>query len=432
MRRLTALALMAPLLLAGCQASAQRAGVAAGGLDAASRTPRAYDPSSVLVRWKSGAAAGAISQGTAKLGLTTGRRVEPLGMAALSVGRGQTVSGAIASLRASGLVESAEPNWIMKLPARRSAAPKRLSAAFGALGTGSYLEGARNWGQAKIGMGQVWPTFQGAATTVVAVLDTGVDLNHPDLRPALVPGFSTFVEGGPQDYEGHGTHVSGIIAGQGLGDPGVRGVAPGCRIMPVKVMGPRGREGKVENVVAGIVWAVDHGATVINMSLGDEGTSSLLRAAVRYAQAHDVLVVAASGNFDADKHASTNTMNYPACYPGVMAVGATDEADALADFSFWGPWLSVTAPGVEIHSSVPGDGSADAKALGDYMSEQGTSMASPFVAGLAGLVRAKFPGLKAEAVKARIEASCKDLGDPGYDPHFGHGRIDAARALAGQ
>ena len=424
-RRHAALLLLTALTtaLTACRGPAAF-GVAPGAaLEALARRPDGYDAGSVLVKWKPGAAGDQVRAAQAKLGLAARRDFPALGAAAMALPSGAGVAGTIASLKRTGLVAWAEPNWVLKLPGRKARA-QDLSIL-------PVVGSPRTWGQEKIGAHQVWPAFRGSAKVVVAVVDTGVDLDHPDLRPVLVPGYTTFAESGPQDYEGHGTHVAGIVAGQGLGDPGVRGVAPGCRIMPVKVMGPRGREGRVENVVAGLMWAVDHGATVVNMSLGDEGTSALLREAVQYAQARDVVVVAASGNFDETRHASTNTMNYPAAYPGVIAVGATDETDALADFSFWGPWLSVTAPGVDIHSSVPGDGSPDAREYGDYMAEQGTSMAAPFVAGVAALVRARFPTLTAAQVKSRLEATAHDLGDPGYDPKFGHGRIDARRAVLG-
>lgn len=427
MRHAVAAAILLATLATGltaCQAPGTAAFATAATTQAQARRPGGYDPGSVLVRWQAGAGEAQIRAATAKLGLRTRRAFAGLGAASLALPAGAGVEATLAALRRSGVVASAEPNWIMRLPA-----PKAKAARVQGLALDPLMGAQRSWGQAKIGVDQVWPRFRGSSKVVVAVVDTGVDLDHPDLRPVLVPGYSTFAEAGPRDYEGHGTHVAGIVAGQGLGDPGVRGVAPGVRVMPVKVMGPKGREGRVENVVDGLIWAVDHGAKVVNMSLGDEGTSALLRDAVRYAQARDVLVVAASGNFEEGRHATTNTMNYPAAYPGVMAVGATDDQDALADFSFWGQWLSVTAPGVDIHSSVPGDGGLDDAEHGAYMAEQGTSMAAPFVAGLAALVRSQHPELTAAQVKQRIEASAKDLGDPGWDPKFGHGRIDARKAL---
>ncbi len=169
-----------------------------------------------------------------------------------------------------------------------------------------------------------------------------------------------------------------------------------------------------------------------NLSLGDEGGSRILAEAVRYALDHDVVVVAAAGNFDPERHKTTHTMDYPAAYPGVIAVGASEKDDTLADFSFWGSWVSVVAPGVGVYSTVPTDGSPEELETGRYESEDGTSMASPYVAGVAALVRSLHPELSASQVKARIEATAVDLGDPGYDAHFGHGRVDAYRAVSGR
>ncbi|MEB3197554.1 MAG: S8 family serine peptidase [Candidatus Sericytochromatia bacterium] len=385
-------------------------------------TPRGQaDPLSAIVRWKPGTSPNAVHTTLGGLRLTLRRHLPALNASSVSWSSG---AGPSAGLMASGLVAAIEPNHIWRLSPRR-AAPRALGFSLKQAEDPGYAQ--RHWGQTRIGADRLWSQYRGAPRTLVAVIDTGIDLQHPDLRGALVPGFTTFAESSPQDYEGHGTHVAGIIAGQGSGQPGVRGVAPDCRIMPIKVMGPRGREGRVENVVAGIIWAVDHGAQVLNMSLGDEGTSPLLRDAIRYARERDVVVVAASGNFEEGRHASTNTMNYPAALPGVIAVGAVDDRENLADFSFWGHWLSVTAPGVDIHSSVPADGDE----RGAYMSEQGTSMAAPFVAGVAALVRSRHPDWNAAQVQTRLEKTAHDLGAPGYDPRFGHGRLDAYRAVLG-
>ncbi len=419
------LSLLAGTSLAACKAPGTAGFSTSAITQAQSRRPAGYDAGSVLVKWKAGAGDAQIRSLTGGLGLRTRRSFAGLGAASLTLPAGASVESTLGSLRRSGLIAHAEPNWTLRL------APRAQAVRAAEIQIDPIMGAQRQWGQTKIGCDKVWLSLRGSSKVVVAVIDTGVDLDHPDLRPVLVPGYTTFAEAGPQDYEGHGTHVAGIVAGQGLGDPGVRGVAPGVRVMPVKVMGPRGREGQVENVVDGLIWAVDHGAKVVNMSLGDEGTSALLREAVLYAQARDVLVVAASGNFEEGRHHSRNTMNYPAAYPGVMAVGATDERDQLAEFSFWGQWLSVTAPGVDIHSSVPGDGSLDAAELGEYQTEQGTSMAAPFAAGVAALVRSRFPTLSAAQVKQRIEASAQDLGEPGWDAKFGHGRIDALRAVSG-
>ncbi|MDB5100225.1 MAG: peptidase [Cyanobacteria bacterium RYN_339] len=375
----------------------------------------AYDPGRVVVRFKKAAAATGAASLASRLGLRTLGAIPALDAAVLAVPTGKTVTSVLGSLRGAAEVAYAEPDYIV-----------RASGANGpVVDPAIHIDPdlSTQWGLDKVHAPQAWQVTRGSADVVVAVLDTGVDLEHPDLRANLVPGITYWPEqGAPMDYHGHGTHVAGIIAAKLGNTEGGAGVAPGCKIMPIKVMGPKGPEGKVEFVAAGLVWAADHGAKIANMSLGDEGTSTLLRDAVAYALSKDVVIVAASGNFDPEKHSTTNTLDYPAGYPGVMAVGATDSDDQLADFSFWGSWLSVVAPGVEIYSTVPGNA---------YRGEDGTSMASPFVAGVAALVRSRFPRLSGVEVKRRIENTAKDLGNPGADDHFGHGRIDAAAAVAG-
>ncbi|MEB3283671.1 MAG: S8 family peptidase [Candidatus Sericytochromatia bacterium] len=422
-KRVAAL-LSAVLVTAACHASPLWAGRPDVTPRGQTQQPRRVDPHSAIVRWKANSLLTSRQKALGGLRLATRRQFPALNATSVALSAEQAPSNIAGKLMATGLVDSIEPNGIWQLPARR---PSVRSLSLRIRNEAPPDDPARAWGQKKIGLEAVWPFVRGDRKVVVAVIDTGVDLNHPDLRGALVPGYSTFDEPGPQDYQGHGTHVTGIIVGQNQGRPGVRGVAPGCRVMPVKVMGPRGREGRVENVVAGLLWAVDHGATIVNMSLGDEGTSALLRDAVRYAQEKDVLVVAASGNFEEGRHRSANTMNYPAAFPGVMAVGATSDDDQRADFSFYGHWMSIAAPGVEIYSSIPAQGNES----GAYEYEQGTSMAAPFVSGVAALLRSRFPQWTARQVQQRLEKTAQDFGPSGFDEEYGHGRIDAQRALLG-
>lgn len=426
LRPLSAL-VAASLLLAGCGAlplaSRGRLPVVAS----AQTRQAASDPTRVVVGLKA-ASRGHGASLAARYGMATAQSLPALNAAVLTVPAGKTAASLMGTLRADADVAYAEPDYLVHL---NDPAPKPVKTrAWRALEALADPQMADQWGLAHVHAPQAWAITPGSPNVVIAVLDTGADLDHPDLRGNLVPGMTCFPsQGGPIDFEGHGSHVSGIIAGQLGNGVGIAGVAPGCKIMPVKVMGPTGPDGKVENVAAGLVWAVDHGASIINMSLGDVGTSTLLRDAVAYARSKDVVLVAASGNTD-DHITDPHTMDYPAGYQGVMAVGAIDDEDHLADFSFWGSWLSVVAPGVNILSTVPGDEGMDA-GEGNYQVEDGTSMASPCVAGVAALVRSRFPGLSADQVRARIERTAVDLGDPGYDDHFGHGRVDALAAISG-
>lgn len=269
------------------------------------------------------------------------------------------------------------------------------------------------WGLTAVRAPQVWPTAS-ARGQVVAVIDSGVDLDHPDLAGVLLPGYDV-VDGDTvaDDVNGHGTHVAGIVgavAGNGVGGAGV---AQGVRVLPVRVLGRDGG-GSGADVAAGIRWAVDRGATVLNLSLGSPDDSSLLSNAVSYALDKGVTVVAAAGN-----EGSAAPM-WPAAQPGVLAVGAVAEDGTLATFSNRGPHVSLVAPGVGIVSTLPG---------GQYGSMSGTSMATPFVAGAAAVLRTSSTPSE---VAQRLTSTAVDAGPPGRDDSYGHGRLDLfAAATAG-
>jgi subtilisin family serine protease len=181
----------------------------------------------------------------------------------------------------------------------------------------------------------------------------------------------------------------------------------------VKVLDDTGA-GSTYGVAQGIIWAADHGAKVINLSLGNYADANFLHDAIRYAFDKDVIIVAASGNDN------TSQPGYPAAYPEVLAVAATDENKNRASFSNYGDYIDVAAPGVGIASTYPGN---------QYAALSGTSMASPHVAALAALIRSVNPTLKNTEVMDIIRQTAEDLGPPGKDPYFGYGQIDVAKAL---
>lgn len=302
------------------------------------------------------------------------------------------------------------------------------------------------WGLEAIHAGQAWERTMGSPDVIVAVVDTGVDLSHPDLRNRLVGGFSFVNEvsgasgepgddtitpvanEGPIDDNGHGTHVAGIIAAQADNGEGIAGVAPNCRIMPVKVLAfnTRGFDG---DVAAGIVYAVDHGARIVNMSLGGEGGSRTLERAVQYANAHGVLVVSAMGNDAEDPARNYGTnLNYPAAYSGVLAVAALDPQGGVASYSNRGRWVGVAAPGSGILSTTPTYEVYDPLAPG-YDRLSGTSMATPFVSGVAALVMSAQPHLSGSDVKRILQATARDILFPGFDFSTGSGLVDAFAAV---
>jgi len=271
-----------------------------------------------------------------------------------------------------------------------------------------------------IRMPQAWEITTGSDAMVTAVLDTGADLDHPDLASRLVPGVDTVDgDGVPADEHGHGTAVAGILGAATGNGEGIAGATWRGGVMPVRVLGADGT-GSDSDIAAGIVAAVDRGARILNLSLGGPGDGAVLRDAVEYAVERGVLVVAAAGN------ESTDEPSYPAAYPGVLAVAATDwEGD-----TFWatnrGDWIDLAAPGASIAVTRLAAGPAHAYAAGD-----GTSFASPLVAGAAALVWAAHPGLPASAVAARLTASAADAGPAGIDPVYGHGLLDVAAAVRG-
>ncbi len=273
------------------------------------------------------------------------------------------------------------------------------------------------WGPEKIHAPAAWDLSTGTSDVVVAIVDTGVDLNHPDLNDKIVPGWD-FVGDDPyaQDDHGHGSHVAGIAAAETDNGLGVAGISWGARIMPIKVLDKNG-DGYYSNVAKGVRYACNHGAQIINLSLGGSTASSTLQHAVEDVYQNGCLMVAAAGN-------DANNVDYPAGFPEVMAVAATDQDDSRASFSDYGPEIDVAAPGVGIYSTVwnPPD-------VHTYSWKQGTSMAAPFVAGEAALIWSLCPEFTNVEVRSIIQSTATDRGAPGWDRFYGWGRIDVAEAL---
>ncbi len=304
----------------------------------------------------------------------------------------------IRAFKSSPYVEYAEPNYIAH-----------------AFTTPNDPYWSSQWGMTKIEAPSAWDITTGSNSVVIAIVDTGVDLFHPDLSGKLVSGYD-FVndDSNPQDDYGHGTHVAGIAAARTNNGTGVAGLSWGAKIMPVKVLDNNG-SGGYEDVASGIIYAANNGADIINLSLGGAAPSSVLEDAVEYAYALGYVVVAATGN-------ENSTVSYPARYPEVIAVAATDSNDQRASFSNYGPEVDVAAPGVSIRSTYWWGGST-------YGWLSGTSQASPHVAGLAALIWSVSPGLNNTQVESIIKQTAKDLGAAGRDNYYGFGRINARRAL---
>jgi subtilisin family serine protease len=304
----------------------------------------------------------------------------------------------------------------------------------------------QQWGLTKIGCPDAWDATTGDPAVVVAVVDTGVDLSHPELEPKLLAGQNLVdfpagaesiegwvlegdfagVDSNPQDDVGHGTHVAGTICCASNNGVGVAGVSWDVRLLPVRVL-VRARElatgrisgiGSSANIAAGIRWATDNGAKIINMSLGGYQETTVEREAVEYATSMGVVVIAAMGND------SVTQAHYPSAFDRVIAVAATDAQDKRAPFSNMGSWVDVAAPGVGIQSTYWAS---------TYASLSGTSMATPHVSGVAALVLSQNGGLNAEEVAEILRETAKELkanpGDPVPNDQFGAGLVQAPAAI---
>ncbi|MFE7859804.1 type VII secretion-associated serine protease mycosin [Streptomyces sp. NPDC057403] len=282
----------------------------------------------------------------------------------------------------------------------------------------------RQWFLDVFAMKDTWKETQGQGVTV-AVVDSGVDGSHPDLTGQVLQGKDFTGGGNPQeDKIGHGTKMASIIAGHGHGEggaSGVIGVAPKAKVLPLRTLQTRSDRNADETWAAAVRYAVDHGAKVINLSIANDGgkTLSVGRDAIAYAQAHDVVVVAGSGND------GFSNVSEPAALPGVVSVGAVDKNANVWDDSNRGKGLVLTAPGVDIVGANPT--MSNGYGVGD-----GTSDATAFVSGTVALVRAKYPNLTAGQVINRLIKSASFLGHKGLkapDETYGYGIIRPRQAV---
>lgn len=285
------------------------------------------------------------------------------------------------------------------------------------------------WDMQRMETAEAWALRQGSDRAVVAMVDTGCDLTHPQLVHKLVEGANLTSPGQPpQDDVGHGTATAGIVGAELLDGRGLSGVAPRALLMPVKVNMPGTGGVRASDAAAGIVWAVDHGASIINLSLGFEAGEAGLTAkglktlsqAVQHALSSGVLVVCAAGNSQ-----NAPMTSYPAAwagtpgYEGLISVGALDAQDRLASYSNYGPWLTVVAPADDI----------PALAIGGYGRFGGTSAAAPHVSGLAALLLTPSRPPSVKTLRDWITSTSRDLGAAGTDPQFGAGCVNALKAV---
>jgi serine protease len=334
------------------------------------------------------------------------------------VPQGRAVDDVIQEYMASGLVEYAEPNY----PRSGTWEPNDQLYPL-------------QWHFDHVNAEAAWDIRQGGSSViVVAVLDSGVAYENntpyalaPDLAGTVfVPGYD-FVNSDdhPNDDHWHGTHVTGTIAQTTNNGLGVAGLAFGVSIMPVKVLGDDGK-GVVADVVDGIYYAVDHGANVINMSLGGDGRNQAEADALAYAYEHGVVVVCSAGN----KYVEGNPIQYPAAYESAIAVGATGYDKTRASYSNTGTYIDIVAPGGDGSYSVLQQTFSGAYNNFGFYYAQGTSMAAPHVSAAAALLLSLNAALTPDEIRFILESTAFDLGPDGWDEEYGHGLLDVAAALS--
>ena len=395
-----------------------------------------YRPDEVLVKFKPTISDQTIKSTIAAYQCKSLKRIPRINVYKLKIQNNLSVEETIYALRINPDVEYAEPNYI----AYAAVTPNDplFDLQYALYNPGSGPPGSpQGEERADIKATSAWEETTGVEDIVIAVLDTGVDLDHPDLDEKIhSPGYDFInVDSDATDDEGHGTHVAGIAAAETHNNEGIAGVAWNCKILPVKILDNMGIGGYSE-MIDGIIWAADNGADVINMSLGGDFPSTSLENALEYAYDMDIVIVAAAGN-------EGGAVIYPAAYDDYcLAVAATNENDERVTFenssdnplekweSNFGPEIDVAAPGYEIVSTVPtwyfGPGSFP-YGIGD-----GTSQASPHVAGLAALIKSVKPHLTADQIMNIIRFAADDvnyINNPGPDNYLGYGRMNMDTSL---
>ncbi len=338
----------------------------------------------------------------------------------VEVTKGADILQAVETLNQDAAVEYAEPDYL----AQFASAPDDAR----------YSE---QWGLAKVQAEGAWAETMGTSTVVIAVIDSGVDLTHEDLaanlwvNPGEIAGNGVdddnngfvddvhgwnFIDGNndPSDYIGHGSLVAGVAAAKTNNTVGIAGVCGNCRIMAVKITQLSGFA-NYSDIAAGIYYAADKGAKVINLSVGGYANSTTVQNAINYALNKNIVVVAGAGNDN------KSDLFYPAAYEGVIAVAGTDSGDVKVTSSNYGAWVDVSAPGVNILSTT----------LGDYASDSGTSYATPFVSGAAGLLLSLHPEWTPAMVRSQFlhTTDAIDSLNPSYAGKLGTGRLNLTRAI---
>jgi subtilisin family serine protease len=421
--------LLALFTLTACQTGLVPPGPTAGA---------ASVPGELVVRYQPGTASGVKQALRDRLGAAEVVSLMPDGER-WKLPDGQ-VDAAIAGLVADGAVKLAHRNGLRRIEQAPDPSYAPLATLLQEPDDPDY---AKQWHLPKARFPQAWVYSRGKGV-VVGVIDSGVDPNHPDLKPHLMPLVDEPTAMGEKDTlngvdytgrdgHGHGTHVCGLVGAVANNGIGVSGGAPDVTILPVKVTNANGDAGDAA-ITRGITDAVDKGAQIINLSIGGPEPSQILLEALNYAFQKNVAVVIASGN-------DARAVNYPAAYDGVISVGAVTQAGDVASYSSHGEHLVMVAPGgggpggtqgPAIYSTTPTydcNITLFERKTKNYGYMAGTSMAAPLVTATAALILAQEKGLPPAQVRTRLAAAADDGGDTGFDEFFGFGVLNAERAV---
>ncbi len=376
----------------------------------------------ILVRFRPGARPSSVAALNSRTGGSRVSEIKAIGVEKIKVPAGENFEDILNEYRQDESVEFAYPNIVYGISSYRL--PDQYP-------TITEMEDSQ-WGLEKIDAHYAWSSETGSREVIVAVADTGVDYNHPDLADNMwedpgtgFPGknFTGGTDDPMDDHDtadgnSHGTHVAGIIGGSSKAS-GIAGVSWRSRIMAVKVMGSDGR-GYDFHIGEGIIYAADNGVDIINLSLGTDGYSPIMTAAVDYAYQQGSFIVAAAGNEGAA------SISYPAALDNVLAVGASEKSDDKAGFSNFGEGLDIVAPGVDIKSTIK-------LSKGTHGNMSGTSMAAPFASGVAALIISHFKGMGAtyrlKDLRTIINSSADRNDSRQWDSFTGYGRLNARQAL---
>ena len=371
-------------------------------------------PGEVVVKWRDAGRGPQVAQARG-LAVVAEMGAKGEGHPAVLSTNGRKVNDVLTELRADPAVAYAEPNYVVELAEEPSVA---------AVG----VNDPKTAGQYSLNQMRVrdaWSLSKGGSG-IVAVLDTGVQANHRDLAGRVLPGYD-FVsnDSNAADDNGHGTWVAGIIAANTNDGYGIAGISWSDKILPVKIMTREG-SGDTADLSSGIIWAANHGAKVINMSVGGFPAAQYVQDAINYAWNKGAVLIGAAGNNGREEHF------YPASFANVVSVSATQVNDEFAHWSSFGSKVDVSAPGASVQTTnCTVCTYAGHDTWGDHTYISGTSFATPNVAGVVALIRARYPSYTPSQVVSRLMSTVDDLGFAGQESRYGRGRVNAYRALGG-